>query len=120
MPSPLFLKVTLLLTLSNIVMCFAWYGHLKYLHGWRLLPVILISWGIALLEYSLAVPANRYGSAAYSGFQLKILQEVITLTVFIGFAKVVLGETPRWNHLASFLCLIAAAWFAFGIKESVK
>ena len=116
MPSALFLKVTALLTLSNIVMCFAWYGHLKYLHSWRLPLVILISWGIAFFEYSLAVPANRIGATAFSGFQLKILQEVITLTVFIGFAKVVFGETPRWNHLASFLCLIAAAWFAFGCK----
>ena len=118
--TPLFFKVTLLLTLSNVLMCFAWYGHLKYLHGWRLIPVILISWGIAFFEYCFAIPANRLGSAEFSGFQLKILQEVITLTVFIGFARVVLGEVPRWNHFASFLCLVAAAWFAFGFKEGVK
>ncbi|HEY8966451.1 MAG TPA: DMT family protein [Candidatus Methylacidiphilales bacterium] len=117
MPSPLFWKVALMLTLSNIVMSFAWYGHLKYLHGWRIVPVIFISWGLALFEYSLAVPANRIGSAEFTGFQLKILQEVVTLTVFIGFARFVLGETPRWNHLAAFLCLAAAAWFAFGFKS---
>ncbi len=120
MPSPLFLKVTLLLTCSNILMSFAWYGHLKFLHGWRLPLVILISWGIAFFEYCFAIPANRLGATAFTGFQLKILQEVITLTVFMGFAKVVLGETLRWNYLASFLCLIAAAWFAFGFKAGAE
>ena len=71
-----------LLILSNIFMTFAWYGHLKYGHDWSLWKVILVSWGIALFEYCLAVPANRIGYEHFSGFQLKIIQEVITLSVF--------------------------------------
>jgi uncharacterized protein len=75
-----------LLMLSNVFMTFAWYGHLKYGHDWPLWKAILVSWSIALIEYCLAVPANRLGFLRFSGFQLKIMQEVITISVFIVFA----------------------------------
>jgi uncharacterized protein (DUF486 family) len=102
----------LLLFFSNIFMTFAWYGHLKYKTR-ALWIVILASWGIAFLEYMLQVPANRWGSAVYSATQLKIIQEVITLIVFVGFAMMYLGEKIRWNHIAAFLCVIAAVAFTF-------
>src|SRR5688572_8373012 len=102
----------LLLFFSNIFMTFAWYGHLKY-KSHALWIVILASWGIAFLEYVLMVPANRWGSAVYSATQLKIMQEVITLTVFCGFAILYLGERIRWNHFAAFLCVLAAVAFTF-------
>ena len=107
------LKVAVLLLISNTFMTCAWYGHLKYLHDRPIFWVILISWGIALIEYSFAVPANRLGSATLSGFQLKIIQEVVTLIVFVIFAKLVLGEKLRWNYGVSFLLLAGAAYFAF-------
>lgn len=100
-------------------MTFAWYGHLKYGHDWPLWKAILISWGIALLEYCLAVPANRLGYGQYTGFQLKIIQEVITLTVFIIFAITFLSEKLAWNYLAAFGCLGLAAFFAFAFKSPV-
>lgn len=115
--NPVLWKVAGLLLVSNLFMTFAWYGHLKYLHGKAIVPVILISWGIAFVEYCFAVPANRFGSATLSGFQLKIVQEIVTLTVFIGFARVVLGEKMRWNHGVSFLLIAAAAWFAFAFQD---
>jgi uncharacterized protein (DUF486 family) len=114
---PVFWKVAAMLLVSNTFMTFAWYGHLKYLHGRALLLVILIAWGIAFFEYCFAVPANRIGSAVLSGFQLKILQEIVTLTVFVGFARFVLGEKMRWNHGVSFLLIAAAAWFAFAFPD---
>jgi len=101
-----------LLTCSNVFMTFAWYGHLKFKH----LPlwlVILASWGIAFFEYCLMVPANRWGHARYSAIELKIIQEVITLAVFSGFVIAYLGERVRWNHLAAFICIIAAVAFTF-------
>jgi uncharacterized protein (DUF486 family) len=101
-----------LLFCSNIFMTFAWYGHLKY-PGVPLWLAILASWGIAFFEYCLMVPANRYGFLEFSGLQLKTIQEIITLIVFAGFAVFYLGETLRWNHLVSFCCLIAAAFFMF-------
>lgn len=101
-----------LLTVSNIFMTFAWYGHLKYKHV-TLPKVILVSWGIAFLEYMLMVPANRMGSAQFSTPQLKIIQEVITLVVFSGFAVLYLGEKIRWNHLAAFVCILGAVMFTF-------
>ncbi len=107
------LKTGSLLVLSNTFMTCAWYGHLKWLHNKPLIPVILISWGIAFFEYCLAVPANRIGSASLSGFQLKIIQEIITLTIFVIFARLVLNETMRWNHLVSFILIAGAAVFAF-------
>ena len=105
-----------LLTCSNIFMTFAWYGHLKYKNS-PLWLVILASWGIAFFEYLLMVPANRWGSSLYSVTQLKILQEVITLTVFCGFAMVFLGEKIRWNYIAAFVCILAAVAFTFWPKS---
>jgi len=110
------------LTISNVFMTFAWYGHLKYsrLTGGELMPiwkVILLSWGIAFLEYIFMVPANRWGSANYSPAELKIIQEVITLVVFAAFAGFYLGEKLRWNHVAAFGCLVAAVAFTFLPKK---
>jgi uncharacterized protein (DUF486 family) len=101
-----------LLTCSNIFMTFAWYGHLKFRHL-PLWVVVLVSWGIAFFEYCLMVPANRWGYGRYSAIELKILQEVITLSVFSGFVIAYLGERIRWNHLAAFMCIVAAVAFAF-------
>jgi hypothetical protein len=115
--NPSLYKVAGLLLVSNLFMTFAWYGHLKFLHGRAIIPVILISWGIALFEYCFAVPANRLGSGSLSGFQLKIIQEIVTLTVFMGFARFVLGEKMRWNYAVSFALIAAAAWFAFAFRD---
>lgn len=101
-----------LLTVSNIFMTFAWYGHLKFKQS-PLWIVILISWGIAFFEYCLMVPANRWGHGRYSAIELKIIQEVITLFVFTGFVIAYLGERIRWNHVAAFVCLLAAVAFTF-------
>jgi uncharacterized protein (DUF486 family) len=101
-----------LLLVSNVFMTFAWYGQLKYPQT-TLWKVVLISWGIAFLEYCFAVPANKYGHHVYSAAQLKITQEVITLLVFGVFSVTYLGEALKWNHLAAFICLIGAAGFAF-------
>ncbi len=106
----------LLLCMSNIFMTFAWYGHLKYGHEWPLWKAIVVSWAIALLEYCLAVPANRIGYGHFSGFQLKIAQEVITLAVFLGFAVLFLKEKLAWNHLVAFAFLGGAAFFAFAFQ----
>jgi uncharacterized protein len=108
------MSTILLLTFSNVFMTFAWYGHLKYGHGWPLWKAILVSWGIALLEYCLAVPANRLGYRAFSGFQLKIIQEIVTISVFVVFAILFLKERLAWNYLVAFLFLGGAALFAFG------
>ncbi len=105
-----------LLICSNIFMTFAWYGHLKHKNA-PLLLVILASWGIAFFEYVLMVPANRWGNSHFSATQLKIIQEVITLTVFCGFAVMYLGEKVRWNHLAAFACILGAVAFTFLPKE---
>jgi uncharacterized protein (DUF486 family) len=106
----------LLLVFSNVFMTFAWYGHLKYGHTWPLWKAILVSWSIALIEYCLAVPANRWGYTHFSGFQLKIMQEVITLTVFLVFGVLFLQEKVNWNYIVAFCLLIAAAVFAFAFK----
>src|ERR1051325_2430808 len=111
-----------LLLASNVFMTFAWYGHLKYskLEGGAVMPlwkVILLSWGIAFFEYVLMVPANRWGSAQYSTAELKILQEVITLIVFTGFAALYLREKLQWNHIAAFACVVAAVAFTFLPKK---
>jgi uncharacterized protein (DUF486 family) len=106
----------ILLLLSNCFMTFAWYGHLKYGHAWPLWKAITVSWAIALLEYCLAVPANRIGYAQFSGFQLKVIQEVVTLVVFIVFAVAFLKERLAWNYVASFVFLGVAAFFAFAFK----
>ncbi len=112
------MNTILLLSLSNIFMTVAWYGHLKYGHDWPLWKAILISWTIALFEYCLAVPANRLGYGAFSGFQLKIIQEVVTLVVFIGFAVIVLKERLAWNYLVAFVFLGVAAFFAFAFRAA--
>lgn len=101
-----------LLFASNIFMTFAWYGHLKFKES-PMWIAIFVSWGIAFFEYCLQVPANRLGSVNFSVFQLKIIQEVITLIVFMGFSAWWLHETPRWNHLVSFGLIFAAVYFAF-------
>ncbi len=112
-----------LLIISNVFMTFAWYGHLKLqetkiVSNWPLYGVILLSWGIALFEYCFQVPANRMGfrenGGPFSLMQLKIIQEVITLVVFTIFSTLLFkGESLQWNHIAAFLCLIAAVYFVF-------
>ena len=101
-----------LLLASNVFMTLAWYGHLKFKET-ALPVVILVSWGIAFVEYCLAVPANRWGSAHYSVAQLKTMQEVITLLVFAGFSTFWLGERLGWNHAIGFALIAAGAWFVF-------
>jgi uncharacterized protein (DUF486 family) len=102
----------LLLVGSNILMTFAWYGHLKA-PSWPIWLAVLVSWGIAFFEYCLAVPANRIGYGAFTGQQLKVMQEVITLAVFAVFSVTFLGEPLRWNFIAAGLCLVAAVVFIF-------
>ena len=111
MPFDRYASVLLLLA-SNVFMTFAWYGHLKYRSA-PLLMAIVASWGIALFEYTLMVPANRIGSAVYSAPQLKGMQEVITLLVFAGFSAWYLGEPLKWNHWAGFALIAVAAWLIF-------
>ena len=107
------LKTIGLLLLSNIFMTFAWYGHLKE-KGLSLWKAIMISWGIAFFEYCLMVPANRLGYLnGINGFQLKIIQEIITLIVFTFFAVLYLKEPFKWNYLVSFLFILCAVFFAF-------
>jgi len=102
-----------MLTGSNIFMTFAWYGHVKYGKDKAIWLVIVVSWGIAFFEYMLQVPANRWGSNVYSVAQLKVAQEVITLAVFSLFMVYVLGDRIKWNHIAAFICLLAAVCFVF-------
>ena len=108
----------LLLCASNVFMTIAWYGHLKYLHDKPLWSTVLISWGIAFFEYCLMVPANRLGYGRFTGYDLKIIQEVITLAVFVVFAWLVLGETLKWNYALSLVCLALAVFFAFGFNRA--
>ena len=113
------MKTLLLLLGSNIFMTFAWYGQLKLkiFEGKALWTVILMSWGIAFFEYCLMVPANRAGYAqGLSGYQLKIMQEVITLAVFVVFAWVVLKEKLTWNYAVSFGLILLAVYFATAFK----
>ena len=107
-----YLTPIILLTISNIFMTFAWYGHLKH-RSLPLLIVILISWGIAFFEYCFQVPANRMGYSVYNAAQLKTIQEVITLTVFAVFSVLYLKEEFRWNYLIGFLFIILAVFFIF-------
>jgi hypothetical protein len=94
-------------------MTFAWYGHVKYGKDKPIWLVIVVSWGIAFFEYLLQVPANRWGSNVYTVAQLKVAQEIITLTVFSAFMVYVLGDKIKWNHIAAFVCVLAAACFIF-------
>ena len=108
------MPVLLLLLASNVFMTIAWYWHLKGGMDKPILTVILISWGIALVEYCFAVPANRLGYAGgWSGGQLKIAQEAIALIVFGVFMVTFLGEPLQWRHLAAFLCIMAGVGFMF-------
>jgi uncharacterized protein len=110
MPTPL---ITIgLLVASNVFMTFAWYGHLKYKSA-PLLAVIAISWGIALFEYLLQVPANRIGHGYFSAAELKTIQEVITLLVFAAFSVLYLKEPLSWNHLVGFGFIALGAFFIF-------
>ncbi len=102
----------LLLTMSNVFMTFAWYGHLKFTDK-PLWIVVLVSWGIAFFEYCLAVPANRYGSALYWTVELKPMQEVITITVFAIFSVAYLGEQLTLNHAIGFAFIAFGAFFVF-------
>ncbi|MBR3407993.1 MAG: DMT family protein [Paludibacteraceae bacterium] len=120
------LYTILLLLASNIFMTLAWYGHLKlqqtgfFTNATPLIFVILLSWGIAFFEYCLQVPANRIGFAGNGGpftlMQLKVIQEVITLLVFVVFSMVAFHVQLRWNHLLAAACLVAAVYFVFGFN----
>jgi uncharacterized protein (DUF486 family) len=106
------MRSVILLTISNIFMTFAWYGHLKYKSS-PLFKVILISWLIAFAEYCFQVPANRIGSAQFTTAQLKTIQEVITLVVFCVFSVLYLKEEFKWNYAAGFLLIIVAVLIIF-------
>lgn len=110
--SPIWSTIGLLI-ISNIFMTFAWYGHLKHFKSSALYIAIAVSWGIALFEYMLMVPANRIGHQVLSLAQLKILQEVITLGVFIPFAVLYMKEPFNWNYIYAALCLLGAVYFMF-------
>jgi uncharacterized protein len=106
------MKTVLLLTVSNIFMTFAWYGHLKYKQT-ALFKVILVSWLIAFAEYCFQVPANRIGHRQFSAAELKTIQEVITLTVFCAFSVFYLKEDLKWNYIVGFLMIVGACFFIF-------
>jgi len=110
---PVILRTAVLLALSNLFMLFAWYAHLRNLAGRPWYVAALASWSIALFEYLLQVPANRIGHSMFSIGQLKILQEAITLTVFVPFAILYMKEPPKLDFLWSGLCLVGAVYFAF-------
>lgn len=112
---PLSLQTVLLLVGSNVFMTFAWYGHLKNLGNAPWYLAVLVSWGIALFEYALQVPANRIGfqQAGFSVAQLKIVQEVITLAVFVPFAMIYLGQPFKFDYLWAGLCMVGAVFFIF-------
>jgi uncharacterized protein len=107
-----YLTPVILLMASNIFMTFAWYGHLKFKDR-PLLLVIVVSWGIAFVEYCFAVPANRFGSAVYSAAELKTIQEVVTLIVFAIFSVLYLGESFRWQQAIGFGLIAAGAFCVF-------
>jgi uncharacterized protein (DUF486 family) len=113
MQIPILAQTTLLLVLSNIFMTFAWYGHLKNLASKPWLIAALVSWTIALFEYLLQVPANRVGYTELSLAQLKILQEVITLSVFVPFAMFYMHEPFKLDYVWAALCLLGAVYFIF-------
>jgi uncharacterized protein (DUF486 family) len=107
------MRTIILLLFSNVFMTFAWYYHLKQ-EGWPLWKAIILSWLIAFFEYSLMIPANRIGyGKGWSGFQLKMIQEVITLVVFCVFAVWYLKEPFHWRYMVSFALLLAAVYFMF-------
>ena len=107
------ITTVLLLTLSNVFMTFAWYGHLKELNGRSWYVAALLSWGVALFEYLLQVPANRIGYRELSLAQLKIMQEAITLTVFVPFAVFYMKQPVKLDYLWASLCIVGAVYFVF-------
>jgi uncharacterized protein (DUF486 family) len=113
MQIPVFFQTAGLLALSNVFMTFAWYGHLKSLNNRAWYIAALISWGIALFEYLLQVPANRIGATQYSLAQLKIMQEAITLTVFVPFAMFYMDQPFKLDYIWAALCLVGAVYFIF-------
>ena len=113
MQIPIILQTTGLLILSNVFMTIAWYGHLKSLSSKAWWVAAFISWGIALFEYLLQVPANRIGYTAYSLAQLKILQEALTLIVFVPFAMFYMGQPFKLDYVWAGLCLVGAVYFIF-------
>ncbi|MCH8179354.1 MAG: DMT family protein [Proteobacteria bacterium] len=110
---PISLQSALLLVASNVFMTFAWYGHLKNMAGRPWLFAALVSWGIALFEYLLQVPANRIGAQTLTVGQLKVMQEVISLSVFVPFAVFYMGQPFKLDYLWAALCLVGAAYFMF-------
>lgn len=102
-----------LLVLSNLIMLYAWYGHLRSMAGKPMWLIILVSWAIALFEYCVAVPANRLGSKTMSLEQLKITQEAITLLVFVPFSIFAMGRPVSWNYAAAAVCMFGAVYFVF-------
>jgi uncharacterized protein (DUF486 family) len=110
---PVFFQTAGLLLLSNVFMTFAWYGHLKSLGTRAWYIAALVSWGIALFEYLLQVPANRIGASQYSLAQLKIMQEAITLTVFVPFAMFYMNQPFKLDYIWAALCLVGAVYFIF-------
>lgn len=102
-----------LLAVSNLIMLYAWYGHLRSMVGKPVWLIILVSWLIALAEYCVAVPANRLGSKTMSLEQLKITQEAVTLLVFVPFSIFAMKQPVSWNYAAAAVCLLAAVWFIF-------
>jgi len=111
-----YLITALMLALSNIFMTFAWYGHLRNLSHTPWILAALVSWGIALFEYLIQVPANRIGHQVMNVGQLKIMQEVITLSVFVPFSILYLREKPSWDYLWAGVCLLGAVFFLFREK----
>ena len=107
-----FINPIILLVISNVFMTFAWYGHLRHKNS-ALWIVILVSWGIAFLEYCFQVPANRMGHEVYNVVQLKTIQEVITLIIFSLFSVLYLKEQFKWNYLIGFIFIILAVFFIF-------
>ena len=112
-PLPVPAQTVLLLVASNVFMTLAWYGHLRHHAASPWWVAALTSWGIAFFEYMLQVPANRIGHAVFSVAQLKVLQEVVTLAVFVPFAVLYLRETPRLDFLWAGLCMVGAVYFMF-------
>ena len=102
-----------MLVVSNLIMLYAWYGHLRTLGGAPVWTAILVSWAIALFEYCVAVPANRLGSKTMTLEQLKIVQEAVSLLVFVPFSMVVMKQGVTWNYAAAAVCIFAAVYFLF-------
>ena len=109
------MRTIVLLTISNVFMTAAWYGHLKYKAA-PLWIAILVSWAIALVEYCFQVPANRWGHGQFTAAQLKVIQEVITLLVFAAFSFLYLNEKLRWNEMVGFVLIMAAVYFVFVLR----